>query len=223
MHSFDCFIFDLDGTLLDSSCQVIDCMRKAFNGCNLKADESKLNSNLIGPPLRDIIKMIDCDISEENLVNVIKTFREIYETDRDYSSKLYDGVKEFLEELKAQGKKIFMATFKPMRPTLRLVKEFDIEALFEDVYTVDKFGDYCPKEDMIAHILDKYGFDKSKTVMVGDAVNDVAAAKNTGIKGVGVLWGYGADKAALRANADCVISHIGELRCLKEKLKNESW
>ncbi len=56
MHnSFDNYIFDLDGTLVNSSEEVLLCFKKAFIAASYSIDESRLTSDVIGPPLRQII------------------------------------------------------------------------------------------------------------------------------------------------------------------------
>ena len=88
--------------------------------------------------------------------------------------------------------------------------------MFEDIYTIDKFGKHITKAEMIEDILNKYNLKKEETVMIGDAPSDVIAAKQAGIKGIGVLWGYGENKTPLIENADIIVKNTEELKeCLK--------
>lgn len=208
LNSFDNYIFDLDGTLINSSEEVLLCFKKAFLNAGYPVDESRFTSDVIGPPLRQIIAIIAPDLTDEEIVSsVIKNFRTIYDYDENDISVLYDGIYDFVTNLKKDGKKLFIATFKPKIPAMRLVEKF-FPNIFNDVYTIDKFGKQITKEEMINDIISKYGLDKTKTVMIGDAVSDVTAGKNAGITSVGVLWGYGSDKTELIKNADFVINKI---------------
>lgn len=208
LNSFDNYIFDLDGTLINSSEEVLLCFKKAFFNAGYPVDESRFTSDVIGPPLRQIIAIIAPDLTDEEIVSsVIKNFRTIYDYDENDISVLYDGIYDFVTNLKKDGKKLFIATFKPKIPAMRLVEKF-FPNIFDDVYTIDKFGKQITKEEMINDIISKYGLDKTKTVMIGDAVSDVTAGKNAGITSVGVLWGYGSDKTELIKNADFVINKI---------------
>ncbi len=206
MHnSFDNYIFDLDGTLVNSSEEVLLCFKKAFIAASYSIDESRLTSDVIGPPLRQIIATLAPELTDEEIISsIIKNFRAIYDYDENDISVLYDGIYDFVSGLKKEGKKLFIATFKPKIPTMRLVEKF-FPNVFDDIYTIDKFGKQITKEEMIKDIISKYALDKSATVMIGDAASDVIAGKNAGVTAVGVLWGYGSDKTKLIQNADFVI------------------
>lgn len=203
MHNY---IFDFDGTLIDSSQEVLLCFQKAFEESNYKIDGSRLTSTIIGPPLKQIIKLIAPELSDETIIeSVMKNFRKIYDYDEKDISKIYEGVYDSLCGLKREGKRLFIATFKPSIPTMRLIKKFNLN-MFEDIYTVDKFEKHISKEEMVKDIIKKYNLKKAKTVMIGDALSDIMAGKNSGIKTIGALWGYEEDKTELRENADLCIT-----------------
>lgn len=209
------YIFDLDGTIINSSKEVLLCFKKAFEKAGYAIDETRLTPNVIGPPLKEIIKLIAPDIEENDMLNVMANFREIYDYDENDISEYYEGVLEFLQESAKEGKKLFIATFKPEKPTRRIVNQFKMD-MFDDIYTIDKFGKHITKSEMIQDILKKYNLKKEETVMIGDAASDVIAAKDAGVTGIGVLWGYGENKEPLKENADIIVRNTEELRkCLK--------
>ena len=88
--------------------------------------------------------------------------------------------------------------------------------MFDDIYTIDKFGKHITKTEMIEDIINKYNLKKSETVMIGDAASDVISAKEAGITGIGVLWGYGEDKTELIQKADFYINKINKIKKKKE-------
>lgn len=208
------FIFDLDGTIINSSQEVLKCFRQAFDEAGFPIDETRLTSNIIGPPLKEIIQNIAPDIDEKNLETVMANFRRIYDYDENDISTFYQGIVELLAELKSYGR-VFMATFKPTKPTMRIVEQFKLN-MFDDIYTIDKFTTPITKAQMILDIVEKYHLEKSETVMIGDAASDVKAAKDAGVVGIGVLWGYGDDKTQLIQNSTCTVNSVEELKkCLK--------
>lgn len=211
LNEFDNWIFDLDGTLVNSSEEVLECFKKAFKASDYEIDESRFTSDVIGPPLRQIIHTLVPELSdEETITRVVTNFRQIYDYDENDISVMYDGMFDLLQQLKKEGKKLFIATFKPTIPTMRLVKNFNL-SIFDDIYTIDKFGKQITKSEMIEDIISKYNLDKSRTVMIGDASSDVIAAKDAGVTGIGVLWGYGSDKTKLIENADRIVERAEEL------------
>lgn len=212
------YIFDMDGTITDSSKEVLLCFEKAFEKSDIKIDPKRLNSDVIGPPLVEIIKLIAPDIKDDEaaLNKVMFAFRKIYDYDENDITTLYDGIYDFLSELKNAGKHLFIATFKPMLPTKRVMKKLKLN-MFEDVYTIDKFGEKISKTQMIEDIVEKYGLKKEETVMIGDAINDMKAAKQAGVTSIAAMWGYEADKEKLAASADFTVNNVTELKCQKLK------
>lgn len=217
LNQYKNIIFDLDGTLVNSSEEVLSCFAKAFADANYEIDKTRLTSDVIGPPLRQILQALAPELEdEEKIAEITANFRQIYDYDENDVSIMYEGVFDLLLELKQRGAKLFIATFKPQIPTLRLIKNFKLEHIFEDIYTIDKFGKKISKKEMISNIISTYNLKKEETVMVGDALSDITAAKGAGIKGIGVLWGYESDKEPLKQNADFIVNNTEELKkCLK--------
>lgn len=205
------YIFDMDGTLINSSEEVLLCLKKAFIKANCLIDEALFTSDVIGPPLKDIIKILAPTLQYDIKLNeVMQNFRQIYDYDDNDISVLYDGVEDFIMNLKKGECKLFVATFKPKIPTMRLVNKF-FPNVFDDVYTIDKYDKTMTKSEMLEEIIRKYELDKSKTVMIGDAPSDMLAAKSVGIIGIGAMWGYGQDKTKLVNDSTYVVNHISDL------------
>lgn len=205
------YIFDLDGTLINSSEEVMKCFSMAFEKSEYPLDKSRLTPEIIGPPLDEIIQNLAPEINDKNKIDeLVKIFSYFYDNEQNDISKIYDGVYEVLETLQKDNCRLFMATFKPTAPTMRIVSQFNLN-YFEEIYTIDKFGEFITKTDMINIILDKYGLDKNETCMVGDAVSDVKSAKSAGVLAIGALWGYGKDKQPLIENSDITLKNIKEL------------
>ena len=148
------YIFDLDGTIINSSNEVLLCFEKAFAQSNYQIDKTRLTPNVIGPPLKEIIKLIAPEIEENDIEIVMENFRQIYDYDEHDISEYYSGILEFLNQAKKVGKRLFIATYKPEKPTRRIEKQFKMD-MFEDIYTIDKFGKHITKAEMIEDILNK--------------------------------------------------------------------
>ena len=213
------YIFDLDGTIINSSKEVLLCFEKAFEKANYKIDKSRLTPNVIGPPLNEIIKLIAPDIQETDVNIVVEYFRELYDFEENDISEFYQGIPEVLTILKNRNKKLFIATYKPEKPTMRIIKQFKLDK-FDDIYTIDKFGKHITKTEMINDIIEKYSLNKSETMMIGDAPSDIICAKEAGVLAVGALWGYGENKEPLIKNSDIVINSANEILEIKERLAN---
>ena len=138
------------------------------------------------------------DNKDDNKIDeIVQNYKQLYDYDENDISVMYDGIYDLLSELKNSGKNLFMATFKPIVPTMRIIRMFKMENFFTDVYAIDKFGMYNSKTEMLKDIVKEYKLNPSQTVMIGDAETDVISARKAGIKSVGVLWGYCSDKTNL--------------------------
>ena len=210
-NNFDNFIFDFDGTLADSAGEVLACIEKAFNKCDVSFEKERLNPSVMGPSLTEIAVIVKPELNDENIINaIVAEYRKIYDYDENDITKLYDGMKEWLIFLKNSNKKIFIATNKPKIPTMRLVKSLKID-FFDDIYTVDKYNDKkLKKSQMIEEITSRYNLLKEKTLMVGDCLSDIEAAKQAGVYSLAALWGYGKDKNILKEKADFCLEKVND-------------
>ncbi|MDR2644411.1 MAG: HAD family hydrolase [Endomicrobium sp.] len=210
------YIFDLDGTLIDSSAEIIRCLKKAFEVANYFIDDNVFSSNIVGPPIRQIILNVASDLKDEKVINeIIKNYRHIYDYNAHNSTQLYAGIYDFLQQTKKNGKLLFIATNKPIIPTLRIVKKLDIYDKFNDIYCIGMSSICLNKTEMIKDIIGKYKLDREYTYMIGDCNSDIIAGQNAGVKTVGCLWGYEKKKSFIKENADFFISSIEELECVK--------
>lgn len=220
LKNYEAIIFDLDGTILNSSDEIMLCLGEAFERENLKIDKSKLNHNIIGPALNKMVRLVLPELSEDYAQKVVDNYNKIYDSEKYACSELYGGMLELLVELKNSNKRLFMATNKFDFSTHRLIKKFKL-SFFEDVYTIDKYkGKILSKKDMIREIIEKYNLERAKTIMIGDALGDVLAAKENGIASIGALWGYGDNKQPIIDNATYAIENVNYLnKRLEMKLK----
>ena len=209
---FNNFIFDLDGTLINSFAEVKKCFILAFEKANYPVDKSRLTPEIIGPPLEDIVRNIIPEEKDQNKINeIVENYNFFYDNEENDISEVYDGIYNLLETLKSNNKKIFMATYKPNAPTLRIARQFNLIDYFEEIYTIDKFREFITKTQMIEMIIEKYHLKKDETVMIGDAVSDMTCAKEAGVFASGVLWGYGSDKQPLIENSDTVFEKVSDI------------
>lgn len=205
------FIFDLDGTIINSSEEVLFCLDKTFQNLKLSYDKTKLNIDIIGPPLVCMMEKLRPELVKENRTDeVVAEFNRIYDNKEDDRSFIYEGMYDVLLELKKRGKRLFIATNKFIPPTLRVMKKFELN-MFEDFYTIDKLPDTTSKSDMINDILKKYKLSPKETIMIGDTVFDVQAGKNSNVISGGVLWGNGIDKTELIKFSDIVFKTPEEI------------
>lgn len=193
-------VFDMDGTLVDSSAEIVKCLAESYRDAGVEVPAESLTPELVGPPIREIISNITSTLPDEKAAEVIAHFRSNYDDSPDDISTLYDGIPELLAFLAESKIPLYVATNKPMRPSLRIVRTLGLDC-FQDIYTVDKFSERIGKVQMLAKIAEAEHTSPESLVMIGDSPDDIKSARAVGAAAFGALWGYG-DGAQVAALAD---------------------
>lgn len=205
----EALIFDLDGTLVDSSAEIIKCLKQAYLDAGVGIDGLAFDSSLMGPPVSQIIPQLSPGLTEEQTAAIIAAFRQRYDNSEDDCSAAYEGTAQLLALLRGHGRRVFIATNKPMKATLRVLRALGMED-FDDVYTIDKLGTRLSKYEMISGIVETHRLDAARCLMVGDSPDDVRSGRRAGLFSVGALWGYG-DKDLLEKESDLALYSVPEL------------
>lgn len=188
---YEYVFFDLDGTLTDSGEGIINAAVYALEKYNIEVNDRSELRKFIGPPLQDSFST-NYGFSEDEIEDVIKTFREYYSEKGIFENTIYENIQTVLFELKNRGKKLVVATSKPEVFTKKVLDHFNISSYFDYVSGATLNNEKIQKVDIIRDAICKLGItDKSKVVMIGDRKLDVLGAKENGIDSIGVLWGYG--------------------------------
>ena len=203
-------LFDLDGTLTDSAAGIQRCTREALRRLNAEDGgkrpipaESDLGW-IVGPPLRDSFATLAGD---ENADRMLELYRERYDTIGIFENKVYDGVAAALDQLRARGDRLFVATSKREVDARRVVEHFGLDRYFDGVYGAQPDGRGAAKNEVLAAAIAGARREAtSRIVMIGDRRYDALGARAVGIPAIGALWGYG-DRAELtEAGADPIIA-----------------
>ncbi len=201
-------LFDLDGTLTDSGEGIMNCATLALNHFNLPIPDRQELRVIVGPPLRD--SLIKFGVREDQIKEALEIFRRRYTTIGKYENIPYDGIREILEKLKAQGHRLYVATSKPEEMAVDILDKFELSQYFEMICgaTLDESRD--AKDAVIAYLLD-LNRDVKQAVMVGDTKYDVLGAKAHGIPTIGVSWGYGDIAEMEQAGVSAIVHSPDEL------------
>ncbi len=185
-------IFDMDGTLADTSIGIVNCYRYALSELDLPSPSSDdVLIDLIGGPLVSNF-MRGFGLSEKDAVIATKIYRERYSEIGYSEAKLYPGIKNLLELLKSQGYLMGIATLKAERFATEMLKRFGISEYFDSVCGVTDSD--ISKGKLIARCLDELGIESSDAVYIGDSENDAIGASQNGINFIAVTYGFGFDK-----------------------------
>ncbi len=182
-------IFDLDGTLLDTSNGILESVRKTIDIMGFPALSNKELLSFIGPPLRQsFIQTYRC--TEEDAQKATVIFRNYYQAGAVLHAELYEGITELCQMLDKHGVKMGVATNKPQRFADVLLKKFDLERYMMSICGADEKG-ALSKSDLIRLCMIKIGALNKETVLIGDTENDANGASQAGIQFLAVTYGFG--------------------------------
>jgi phosphoglycolate phosphatase len=193
-------LLDLDGTLTDSEQGILRSMRHALQMMNRPPQDDIALRKLIGPPTRIAFERL-LGSDDRALVDTgVALYRERFARVGLYENRLYPGIGELLDGLRALGCTLFLATSKPLVYARRIVEHFAIDRHFTGLYGAGLDGTHADKAELIRHLLTTERLDASHCLMVGDRRHDVLGARANGVAVCSVRWGYG-DAEELRVAA----------------------
>jgi phosphoglycolate phosphatase len=117
---------------------------------------------------------------------------------------VYVGVGEMLDALRDAGRVMCIATSKRRDFADRVIDHLGLRTYIHAVYGAIPGGGLDDKQDLLAHILAHESFDPAHTMMLGDRLHDMHAARHNNLRAIGALWGYGGREELLTAGADAI-------------------
>lgn len=201
------YLFDVDGTLLDSAADITGAVRDALSleGVN-DLDQAYLES-YIGFHLFDMFQEVLPHYTEEQNIALLANYRKIYLGRGHASTRVYDGVPEMLDRL---GGLKSTATTKGSETTRAVLTQFGIIQHFDHVQGTDGFPSK-PKPDVVLKSIEKFGVRPEECLLVGDSVPDMAAGRAAGVKTCAVTYGYGNIGQMRAEQPDYWIDHPSQL------------
>ena len=197
-------LFDLDGTLTDSSRGIFRCFRHAFarwretGGPAVALPGDDVLRDIVGPPLRQSFARYGGAADVERLMGF---YRERYETIGAFENRVYDGAVAALDDLREAGVRLFVATSKNEADAQRILAHFGLEPRFESINGARADGSRSGKKEIIRDTLAAHGLAPAEAVMIGDRSYDVEGARTLDMRVIGALWGYGTREELKDADA----------------------
>lgn len=204
-------LFDLDGTIIDSALGITTCTQYALRAFGIEeTDLSKLRC-FIGPPLMDSFPRY-YQFSEEQARAAVEKYRERYHTIGIYECELYPDVEIVLQQLRAHGYQIALASSKPEVSCKRILEHFEIDKYFDEIVGATLDGKIDTKSQVLCEVFKRLQItDKKEILLVGDTIFDAVGAREAGIACLGVSYGFGARKELLDNGAVAVCNSMKEV------------
>lgn len=204
-------LFDLDGTLTDPAEGITNSVAYALDKFGITVEDKTQLNVFIGPPLVETF-MSFAGLTEEDANRAVTYYREYFKPKGIFQNKMYSGVPELLQKLKADGKSVILATSKPEVFAKDILAHFGIEQYFDFAAGASWDLSRNKKADVIAYALESCGItEKDKCLMVGDRKHDINGAQENQIDSLGVLFGYGSLEELQTAGATYIAQTVEDI------------
>lgn len=209
-------LLDVDGTLVDTVPDLACSVDSMLEQIGLPGRGENKIRNWVGNGIEKLVKRALTDDengepAEELFERAFPLFLEIYADNAARHSRIYPGVEDGLEYLKSKGYKLGCVTNKRTRFTEILLKSLGIYDDFAIVICGDTLPKRKPDPLPLLHAAEFFQVSPAVSLMVGDSVNDVGAARAAGFNILCVSYGYNRGMDIKTANPDVVVDSLAEL------------
>jgi phosphoglycolate phosphatase len=185
---FELLVFDWDGTLIDSIGRIVACTQKTLHELEMPDVPDERIRTAIGLGIREMVDRFHPGCTDEAFDRIVTVYRRHWFDTFSRSPALFDGVRETLGGLAAQGYLMAVATAKSRKGLAQDLEGTGLAELFHATRTADE-ARAKPDPTMLLQILDELGVRPKDALMIGDTVHDLQMAVNAGVAGLGVTCG----------------------------------
>ncbi|MBQ6623195.1 MAG: HAD family hydrolase [Mogibacterium sp.] len=190
-------IFDFDGTIANTNDIIIESWQATFRkylGHELAVRDIEAT---FGETLRHTISYMIPDAEIEEVVDHYRKYQEEHNKGKVY---VFPGVRELMDELRAKGCKIGIATSRTRNSLTKYMNELGIEGCVDEIISVEDVSKHKPNPESVTALLDKFGGTPDEAIMLGDTKFDVGCAQNAGVESVLVGWSHYVDEESMAAD-----------------------
>lgn len=215
---YDLYVFDLDGTLIDSYKTIGSLFNKVLDDNNLEVLDLELYKYLLGDGAKVLVekglkRSLEIKgeyVSKEEFNRILEKiypeYMDLYNNFDDNITKPYDCIKSTLNILKGWKKKIAICTNKPQPATDIIVDKIFGKDYFDMVVGMTDERVRKPDKSMLVSIMENLDIDKSRVAYFGDTSVDIRTGKNAEVVTVGVTWGFREKEELMEFGADRIIN-----------------
>ena len=215
------FLFDCDGTLVDSQHDIVTAMDYAFANQGLVAPARAATLAIVGLSVPEAITTLAPALSASTREKLAADFRTGSPEQRETGGRdnpLYPGAVDIITCYSQRDDIVLgVATGKSRRGVHRLFDQHGWHGHFATVQTADT-NRSKPDPEMIAAAMAEVGVETQHTIMIGDTSFDMAMAHAAGVRSIGVTWGYHPHEALITAGASTIVQSFPELRAVLDRM-----
>lgn len=184
-------VFDVDGTLVDSRRSIADAMDMAFSALGLAPPGYAETRRIVGLSLEPAIAVLAPDLPRSDYRRLADAYKDAFVANRaaGQHEPLYDGARDLVARLRADGWRLGVATGKARRGVDAFLDTHGFHGWFDAAFCADD-GPGKPDPHMLNRVIETVGADPSHTVMIGDTSFDMLMARAADCYAQGVSWGF---------------------------------
>ncbi|WP_354669045.1 HAD family hydrolase [Rhizobium sp. SSA_523] len=207
-------VFDLDGTMIDTAPDLIESLNDTIALRDLAPVTFDDLTHLVGQGARVMIRrafnLRDVPVDDADVERLLSHFLDHYLAHMPGKSQAYEGLLDCFDRLEAAGMRLAVCTNKLEQLALPLLERLRLTQRFAAITGGDTFPVRKPDARHLLGTIERAGGDPLRSILVGDSVNDIMAAKNAGVGSVGVTFGY-SDVPMAELAPTRIIGHFSEL------------
>ena len=220
---YKAFVFDLDGTLIDSLESIGNLFNAHLEKMGLKPCDMNLYNEFVGGGARVLAIRAFNYINERDNLNldeegIMKKVEEIlpdylydYNNRDDRTTKPYEKIVQSLTKLKEEGKVLAVCTNKPLSAAVNVLDNIFGENFFDYIFADNKKIKLKPETDMVDELKRVSGLKDEEMIYFGDTCTDMKTAVKSNIFPVGVTWGFRTEEELLESGAKAIIHKPEEI------------
>ncbi|MFQ1063571.1 HAD family hydrolase [Bordetella trematum] len=185
--SYGLVVFDWDGTLMDSTHSIVAAIQAAARDLELPVPSASAASWVIGLSLESALRRAVPELTPALLPRFLERYR-IHYLLRDPELRLFDGIRELLEDLANRNVRLAVATGKSRVGLDRVLAATGLGPVFDATRTADETFSK-PHPEMLNQLMSDLDVDPDAVIMIGDTTHDLQMAANAGVHGLGVSYG----------------------------------
>ncbi|MGB5440836.1 MAG: phosphoglycolate phosphatase [Gammaproteobacteria bacterium] len=222
MHKPEMILIDVDGTLVDSVPDLAYCVDRMMEQLGRDPWGEQRVRDWVGNGVerlvrRALVGALKGEPDDADFERAYPLFMELYAGNTSKRSFLYPGVREGLDRLKTAGYKLGCVTNKAAQFTGPLLKDLGVFDDFSIVISGDTLAKKKPDPAPLLHAAEYFGSAPAKSMMIGDSVSDVAAARAAGFQIICMSYGYNHGVDIREAGPDAVVDSMLEIPPLLEQ------